>query len=168
MITETNLSSWVCRLDGYLSAVSHLNDRVGGRHFFFAFELPENLENLREFLINHFKDEYININKIHNCIDSVRVFSDLVTRNIFKNLFFGDSLSSRENENFIKTQLSWHIEDYITVLETESNLEPECWLVTHSQELESETESMVFKFGDFSFIVVFSHCKQLDVILEEL
>jgi hypothetical protein len=79
----------------------------------------------------------------------------MVQRNIFKNFFLGASLSDLDKENFIKEQLSWHVEDYITMLETVSDQKPDCWVVKHSPEF--ETESMVFKFGDFAFIVVFSH-----------
>jgi hypothetical protein len=155
LMTENEFLSWVNRLDGYLSAVAHLNDRVGERHFFFANVLPVGVKDLSEFLIQNFNDEFIEISEIDNHRKSIRMFSEMVQRNIFKNFFLGASLPDLDKENFIKEQLKWHIEDYITMLETVSDQKPECWLVKHSPEF--ETESMVFKFGDFAFFVTFTH-----------
>lgn len=154
-MTETEFLGWVNRLDGYLSAVSHLNDRIGSRHFFFAFALPNNLNNIIEFLINRFDDKNIEIQKLESYSKSIRVFSDMVQRNIFINFLLGDRLHEVEKENFIKEQLIWHVEDYITMLETVADQKPESWVVKHSSEL--EMESMVFKFDKFSFAVTFGH-----------
>jgi len=79
----------------------------------------------------------------------------MVKSNIFQNFLLGEELANSEKENFIREQLSWHIEDYITMLETTSEHQPESWVVKHPSG--KMLESILFRFKEDVLIIGFGH-----------
>ncbi|MDH5731048.1 MAG: hypothetical protein OEZ58_18855 [Gammaproteobacteria bacterium] len=148
---------WVGALGGYLSAVSHLNDCADERHGFFASEIDLSNSEIDTAVKSRLNCEDVNLEKIESYSESIRLFASMIKNNIFRNFLLGEKLSDKNKENIIREQLQWHIEDYITMLETSAGFDPESWIVKLPPGM--NLESMLFRFKEYSLIVGFSHRK---------
>ncbi|WIO73503.1 hypothetical protein QP938_09345 [Porticoccaceae bacterium LTM1] len=107
---KKDIEYWVAELNGYMSAVSHVNDAVGFRHGFWAdliyLEGVEPLQAIR----NYIDDPNPKINEIDSQVETqqIREF-------VFHNFLLGKEFQESEETNFILNQFIWHIQDYISL-----------------------------------------------------
>jgi hypothetical protein len=147
---------WVNSLSGYLSAASHLNTEMDCRHWFFAEVIGVGDIPWENVLKERFEFPELEFLYLTPGRDTTRGFAQVVSRNIFRNIFLGASLSDNNKESFIREQLKWHIEDYITMIETSTECQPESWIAKFSKD-GLNSELVVFKFEKYIMFVCFSH-----------
>jgi len=153
--TKEKFQNYVGQLCGYLDAVSHLNDDFDQRHGFLAVSIDGN-RSIEAELDEKLRLKNVQVQPIANYLEAIKLFSRMVRQNVFRNFLLGESLQNERKENFIKEQLQWHIEDFITLIETASGVEAECSVVLGDLE-GFECQHILFVFGEHSMVVGFCH-----------
>ncbi|BCE01837.1 hypothetical protein [Marinicellulosiphila megalodicopiae] len=151
---------WAGSLGGYLTAISHLNDQQGFRHSFFADIVDQKHSTLEDSICKRLKINDIKLIKSASELDTIKLFASTVKRNVFNNFLLGDHLKNKEIENLIKERIQWHIEEYITLIETISEIRPESWSAKVNRG-NSEIEYIFFRFDKHIMMVGFSHTKKV-------
>ena len=145
---EISLEKYISELNGYLSAVSHLNDAIGFRHGFYA-----DIIYLDNRSIHDAVEEYTNITQIElkelNLRDELRI----IKKYIFNNFMLGETLSDSKNISFIKEQLGWHIQDYVDI--GTQTLKVEKRLTFTQTEEAGETTFIFIKVGNNLIVICF-------------
>ena len=107
---QCNLEKYISELKGYLVAISHLNDCPETRHGFYA-----DLIYLHDIEPKEAAEKFINYGNIEFSSINLRDELKIINKYIFHNFMLGIPLDESDKLNFIKEQLGWHIQDYITI-----------------------------------------------------
>ena len=144
--TDKGIEYWVAVLNGYLSAISHINDAVGYRHGYFADLIY--LEGLdpKQAIGQYLKQKSPALEEI-----DLRKEKALIEEYVFHNFLLGKEYEVSEETNFILEQFRWHIQEYIS-LTADHGLEKTRYLYENRSD-------------DQSFTGIFIHIKELVLVL---
>ncbi|MFL1485099.1 hypothetical protein [Marinobacter sp. LN3S78] len=155
--TDTSIEYWVAELNGYLSAVSHLNDAVGYRHGFYS-----DLIYLGDLCPLAAINQYVG----KSCDDIVeidlKVEAQQIEKYVLNNFSRGNGVAEDQRTNFVLEQFRWHIQEYVS-LAAGYGPEKNRWLLR--EESERSSKSSLFVQIDGYILVMVFHWRIDDVDL---
>ncbi len=145
---------YVAELNGYLLAISHLNDEVGWRHGFSA----KCVELLGRNSLSVAKELVGDSNVTLEATDARGELS-IIKRNVFRNFMFGNVVE--DGVGFIKEQIVWHIQDYVSLVVGDEINDSKRWFcsVLSGEALE---EFVFVENNDRLLMLVFRNKKEAD------
>jgi len=143
-----NIHKWCGVLNGYLTAISHLNDNVGFRHGFFAELIPTNSEDSGATIKGYLNDPDFKQRKI-----GLREEQKIIEKYVMHNFLFGQEGIDSKNISFIKEQFTWHIQEYLSFIEIDT---PEMGKWEYSKASEKDETTLIFtNYGSWILVMNF-------------
>ena len=118
------------KLDGYLCAMSDLNDvQEGMRHSFSAETIEHENDDVYKSIRDYLEDENAQIREI-----DLNEELYIIERYILNNYLFGTSDPKSKEQSYIKNLHGWRIQEYVTLASDYYEEEERRWVVEHDDE----------------------------------
>ena len=145
----------ISELNGYLSAVSHLNDQQGYRHGFSADLIKTKSKSPTEAIGEYLKNESPKLEEMH-----IREEREIIEYYTFNNFLFNECNPSKKTLSFIREKIRWHIQEYFTIVEQS---ETELAKYKFTQEDHESKTTYIFTVYEEKIVIMIFHFRHEEI-----